>query len=463
MTASAENILEEAIDYSQLAILYVDDEPDNLELFSIHFQNDFTLHTATSAEEGLKILASEDIAVVLTDERMPEMNGIEFLAQVVAKWPEVMRVIVSAYSDSDRLLRAINHGHAHEYIVKPWRRKELRACLIRSLSMAQRRRSLYKRASLADAITTELHPPKKTDIVGEEGGLKHALGIARKVARTETSVLVRGETGTGKEVLARYIHQQSARADKPFVKVNCAALSETLLESELFGHEKGAFTDARSRRIGRFELASEGTIFLDEIGDISPRLQVMLLRVLQEREFERVGGTRPIPVNVRVVAATNRDLEAAVEEGTFRQDLYYRLNVFPLSLPPLRQRPEDIGPLLRFFLKKYRHLTQSTPTVGEGLVEALQANDWPGNIREFENMVQRALVIVEDEPLGPEHFYFDVMPAKRPTFRQEKEKGQLHAIQRALEQSGGNCTRAARAMGLARTTFTSRAKKFGLI
>ena len=379
MTGSAENILEETIDFKQLPILYVDDEQDNLELFSIHFQNDFTLHTATSAEEGLKILATEDIAVVLTDERMPEMNGIEFLAQVVEKWPEVMRVIVSAYSDSDRLLRAINHGHAHEYIVKPWRRKELRACLVRSLTMAERRRSLYKRASLADAITTELHPPQKTDIVGEEGGLRNALSVARKVARTETSVLVRGETGTGKEVLARYIHQQSVRADKPFIKVNCAALSETLLESELFGHEKGAFTDARSRRIGRFELASEGTIFLDEIGDISPRLQVMLLRVLQEREFERVGGTRPIPVNVRVVAATNRNLEAAVEEGTFRQDLYYRLNVFPLSLPPLRQRPEDIGPLLHFFLKKYRHLTATTPRVAEGLVEALQVNDWPSN------------------------------------------------------------------------------------
>ena len=462
MTSSGETELEDQLDVKQLPILYVDDEQDNLELFSIHFQEDFTIHTATSAEEGMKLLGSGDIAVLLTDERMPGMNGIEFLGQVVNRFPEVIRIIVSAYSDSDRLLRAINHGHAHEYIVKPWRRKELRECLLRSLTMAHRRRTLFRRAALAEVLTEELQPTS-TDIVGEDGGLRDVLTIARKVARTETTVLIRGETGTGKEVLARYIHDQSGRSGKPFVKVNCAALSETLLESELFGHEKGAFTDARSRRLGRFELADGGTIFLDEIGDISSRLQVMLLRVLQEREFERVGGTKPVSVNVRVIAATNRHLEEAVEEGEFRQDLYYRLNVFPVNLPALRERPEDIGPLLRFFLDKYRHLSRQTPRLGEGLLEALEQNDWPGNIREFENMVQRALVILDDDVLGPEHFYFDVMPNKRPTIREEQGKKQRDEIRSALEQNDGNCTRAAKSLGLARTTFTSRAKKFGLL
>ena len=463
MTSSEEDELEAKLDLKKLPVLYVDDEEDNLELFSIHFQSDFTVHTATSAQEGMKVLQSEDIAVLLTDERMPVMNGIEFLAQVVTRYPEVLRIIVSAYSDSDRLLRAINHGHAHEYIVKPWRRKELRECLERSLTTAHRRRTLFKRATLAEVLTEDQQATSTANIVGEDGGLKHVLAVARKVARTETTVLVRGETGTGKEVLARYIHEQSERASEPFVKVNCAALSETLLESELFGHEKGAFTDARTRRLGRFELADGGTIFLDEIGDISSRLQVMLLRVLQEREFERVGGTKPVSVNVRIVAATNRHLEEAVEDGSFRQDLYYRLNVFPVNLPALRDRPEDIGPLLRFFLDKYRHLSRTAPRPGEGLIEALEQNDWPGNIREFENMVQRALVILDDDVLGPEHFYFDVMPNKRPTVREEQGKKQRDEVRAALEENDGNCTRAAKSLGIARTTFTSRAKKYGLL
>ena len=447
-----------------LAILYVDDEPDNLELFSIHFQQDYTIHTATSAAEGIQIMEAKEISLLLTDERMPGMNGIEFLEQVVERWPETIRVIVSAYSDSERLLRAINQGHAHEYIVKPWRRKELRDCLDRSLSMAMRRRSLYRRARLSDALTQELQRESKTEIVGEKGGLSNVITVARKVANTETSVLIRGETGTGKEVVARYIHTHSTRAAGPFIKVNCAALSETLLESELFGHEKGAFTDARNRRIGRFELAHKGTIFLDEIGDISPKLQVMLLRVLQEKEFERVGGTKSISVDVRVIAATNRDLESAIENETFRQDLYYRLNVFPLNLPPLRERPEDIEELLHFFLRKYKHLQGNIPKLSDSVVSDLQANDWPGNIREFENMVQRALVILDSDVLGSEHFYFDVMPAKQTShLRADKENTQFEAIRKALEANHGNCTRAAKALGIARTTFNSRAKKFGLI
>ena len=301
-------------------------------------------------------------------------------------------------------------------------------------------------------------------MVGADGGLRDTLALCRKVAQSDTSVLIRGETGTGKEVLARYIHEQSPRAEGPFIKVNCAALSETLLESELFGHEKGAFTDARQQRIGRFELADGGTILLDEIGDISSKLQVRLLRVLQEREFERVGGTKTLSTNVRVIAASHRDLEASVERGDFRQDLYYRLNVFPMQVPALRERSQDIELLLVHFLNKYKHLSRIKPTLSDDLVPALRDYDWPGNIRELENMVQRALVILDGDILESHHFYFEV-PRSAPnkdirSARQEKQKEEMH---QALLEHEGNCSRAAKALGLARTTFLSRAKKYELL
>ncbi len=450
-------------------ILYVDDEPDNLELFRLQFGDEYELITANSAKEGLKLLQDRpDISIILTDERMPEMTGIEFLEKVVVDYPDTIRIIVSAYSDSQRLLDALNRGRAHEYIVKPWRRAEVRRCMESWLTIAKRRRNLTQQAQLTDSLLEEIQArPAKANLIGEDGGLANVLKLARKVAKTDTSVLVRGETGTGKEVAARFIHDNSSRADKPFIRVNCAALSETLLESELFGHEKGAFTGASSTRIGRFELANGGTIFLDEIGDISPKLQVMLLRVLQEREIERVGGTRTINVDVRIVAATNRDLENAVEEGEFREDLFYRLNVFPIFLPPLRDRTEDIEPLLNWFLDKYQNLVNKRPSISPDLVEALQSCDWPGNIREFENLVQRALVVCEGDILEPDHFYFDFAPSKpKPSSGSVKDqvKNKQHDdMKAALEKHEGNCSKAARELGIARTTLMSRAKRFGLL
>ena len=275
-------------------LLYVDDESDNLELFSLQFSKDFDITTCSGGDEALRILAEDPaIDILLTDERMPGMSGVELLEKVVKGYPHLIRIIVSAFSDSERLLNAINRGGAHEYIVKPWRRAEVKECIQRWHGIGERRRELHARAELATVMQEDAKAEHRQEskVVGENGGLSNLLTLARKVAATDTSVLVRGETGTGKEVVARYVHEMSGRASGPFVKVNCAALSETLLESELFGHEKGAFTGATTRRTGRFELANKGTLFLDEIGDISPKLQVMLLRVLQEQEFERVGGT----------------------------------------------------------------------------------------------------------------------------------------------------------------------------
>ena len=447
-------------------LLYVDDESDNLELFSLQFSKDFDITTCSGGDEALRILAEDPaVDILLTDERMPGMSGVELLEKVVKGYPHLIRIIVSAFSDSERLLNAINRGGAHEYIVKPWRRAEVKECIQRWHGIGERRRELHARAELATVMQEDAKAEHRQEskVVGENGGLSNLLTLARKVAATDTSVLVRGETGTGKEVVARYVQEMSGRASGPFVKVNCAALSETLLESELFGHEKGAFTGATTRRTGRFELANKGTLFLDEIGDISPKLQVMLLRVLQEQEFERVGGTQTIHVDVRIVAATNRHLEQAVEDGGFREDLFYRLNVFPLNIPPLRERKEDLNDLLSFFVRKYQHLTNSNPTFEEGLVDALKDCDWPGNVREFENMVQRALVICDGSVLKTEHFYFDFNPMKSKSTKPKVDTKDVDVLKAALEEFDGNCSKAARKLGIARTTFLSRAKKAGVL
>ena len=447
-------------------LLYVDDEADNLELFTLQFSKDFDITTCGGGDEALRILGEDSgIDILLTDERMPGMSGVELLEKVVKGYPHLIRIIVSAFSDSERLLNAINRGGAHEYIVKPWRRAEVKECVLRWHGIGERRRELHARAELANVMLEDAKAEQRQEskVVGEHGGLKELLGLARKVAATDTSVLVRGETGTGKEVVARYVHEMSARSSGPFVKVNCAALSETLLESELFGHEKGAFTGATTRRTGRFELANKGTLFLDEIGDISPKLQVMLLRVLQEQEFERVGGTQTIHVDVRIVAATNRHLEEAVQDGAFREDLFYRLNVFPLNIPPLRERKDDIKDLLGFFITKYKHLSNSTPELDDGLIEALQDCDWPGNVREFENIVQRALVICDGNVLKTEHFYFDFNPLKSRSTKSKVDTKDTDVLRAALEEFDGNCSKAARKLGIARTTFLSRAKKAGVL
>lgn len=304
------------------------------------------------------------------------------------------------------------------------------------------------------------------NLVGWDMGLKQVCELSRRAARTDATVLIQGETGTGKELVARFIHDHSARAERPFVAVNCAALPEGLLESELFGHEQGAFTGALRARKGRFELAQSGTLFLDEIGDVSPRLQVALLRVLQERKVERLGSGASIELDVRIIAATHRNLEELVAVRSFRDDLYYRLNVIALFVPPLRARTQDIDHLLHHFLEKWGHTSarQLLPRLAPSILPMLAAQRWPGNVRELENLVQRALALSDGESLELADFCLPAaQPSQPPDARRELERQATERLRGLLSTHDGNCARAARALGIPRTTLVSRAKRVGLI
>jgi DNA-binding NtrC family response regulator len=456
-----------------LVVLYVDDEPHNLQLFELLFAETFDVRLAASGADALDVLARENVGVVLTDERMPGMAGIELLARVAERFPEVVRVIVSAYSDSDRVMRAINQGRAHEYILKPWDRDELGTCIERCLAMARRRRDLASRAAVGEALTRELQEEYARDrIVGDVDGLRPTVAAALRAARSDATVLLVGETGTGKELIAQLVHSNSPRSQGPFIRLNCAALAEGVLESELFGHEQGAFTSAHRLRRGRFELADGGTIFLDEIGDISPRVQVALLRVLQEREFERIGGSATIRVDTRVIAATHRDIPRLVREDRFREDLYYRLNVVVIQVPPLRERPQDVLPLARHFIAKHCPSERPRPSISPLLAERLVSYSWPGNVRELENLIQRALIMSHEPELVLEDFCFTLAVREEAedagnTFisrlRRSEDDAEAEKMRQLFIKHAGNITRAAREAAVPRTTFISRAKKYGLM
>jgi DNA-binding NtrC family response regulator len=396
---------------------------------------------------------------------MPGMSGIELLATTSRRWPEVVRMIVSAYGDSNRLLLAINRGHAHEYVLKPWDRDDLAACLHRALAMAHRRRALGADLERGQRLEEDLRRDHDVGrLVGAASGLKATVEVLDRAAHSAATVLITGETGTGKELVARYVHENSARATGPFVRVNCGALADGVIESELFGHEQGAFTGAGRARRGRFELASGGTIFLDEIGDVSARLQILLLRVLQEGEFERVGGNVTLRTDVRVLAATHRDLPQRIAEGLFREDLYYRLNVIPVHVPPLRARPEDIPSLLVHFVRKHGG-TRPLPHVDAAVAARLGEYAWPGNVRELENVVQRALALAGDAGvLTIEDFCLDLaLPHSTADVRDDARRHETEQLRSLLISHGGNCARAASALGIPRTTLASRARRLGLL
>jgi Nif-specific regulatory protein len=406
-----------AFDLLAYSILVVDDEPDNLDAFRFNFKRAFRILTAESGSEGLRILAEgqktegregkdrqPQVAVIVTDQRMPRMTGLEFLKEARALCPDAVPIILTAYTDVEVLIEAINLGQVYRYITKPWDAKEVRGVLTQAMERFHLRRENARLQEqlrqYAGYLSQELHSAFDFgQLVGESPALREVLGRVEQVARTQSTVLLRGETGTGKELVAHAIHINSTREDRPFVRVNCAALASSVLESELFGHERGAFTGAMSRRAGRFELADGGTLFLDEVGDLPMEVQIKLLRVIQEQEFERVGGTETVRVDVRLVSATNRDLEALVTEGKFRQDLYYRLNVFPIFLPPLRDRLDDVPRLCEHFLHKWsrRNRLQARGIEAQA-VDMLQRYSWPGNVRELENLVERALILAR----GPE-------------------------------------------------------------
>ncbi len=381
-------------------ILVIDDEQHLCSLFTEVLSRDgHRVLTTNKGADGLAAFsdAPEGIGLVFLDVKLPDMAGIEVLREIKRRSPSTPVVMVTGYATKESAVEAMRMG-AYDYLAKPFNINDVSIVARRAL---ERNRLIDENRYLRDELRNKYN---FDNIVGNDESIQAAYVLAAKVANQNATVLITGESGTGKEMLARTIHYQSKRADKPFVKVNCAALPEHLLEDELFGHEKGAFTDASAQRIGRFEWAHTGTLFLDEIGEVPLSVQVKLLRVLQEREFERIGSSKTIKVDVRIIAATNRDLEKAIAAGTFREDLFYRLNVVPIELPPLRSRPDDIAILSEHFIHKYCTETghDSLELSPEALRE-LQCNSWKGNIRELENCIERAVILAEDSVIEPRH------------------------------------------------------------
>ena len=378
------------LDLLRYPVLVVDDEQDNLDIVRFNFRKAHTLLFATSGTDALEILKKEDVACIVSDQRMPGMTGIELLRAAREFRPETVNILLTAYADLPLLAQALNDGLAYRYVSKPWSTEELGLALrgaIERFHLIRENKRLLDLLSEQNALLRRDADEAFNfgEIVGEAKVLARVLETVKQVAPTPSTVLIRGESGVGKELIARAIHNASPRAGKAFVRVNCAALAPGVLESELFGHEKGSFTGALARKLGRFELADGGTIFLDEVGDLSPEIQVKLLRVLQEREFERVGGTETLRVDVRVVSATNRDLEQLMQDGLFREDLYYRLNVFPVNVPALRERLEDMEQLASHFVLRFaQRCGKPVKGISADAIERLQGYAWPGNVRELE-------------------------------------------------------------------------------
>jgi DNA-binding NtrC family response regulator len=385
-------------------VLIVDDELNIRRILQAAFdKNGWHSMAAESAEAAIEALRDSDVDCVVTDATMPGMSGYELLRHLAEKRPEIPVVVMTAYGTIPQAIQAIRDG-ACEFITKPFDLDHMKKVVAQSMTPKARPKSRGGRTAPASGIS----------FIAESPAMAEVLDMIRQVADSRATVLITGESGTGKEVAAKLIHHLSPRSGQAFVAVSCAALPETLLESELFGHEKGAYTGADQAKAGRFELADQGTLFLDEIGDVPLPIQIKLLRVLQEREFERLGGTKPTRVDVRLVTATNRDLQAAVDEGQFRLDLLYRLQVVEISLPPLRARAEDIRPLAEHFLARYSEENgRSLTKVGEDALKILQNYGWPGNVRELENTMERAAVMAkaEDELLEPRHLPLRLRPA----------------------------------------------------
>jgi len=450
-------------------ILVVDDDDAVRSGLYWALNSDYHVLQASSREQAISMIIDEDIGVVVSDLHLPPRvddigEGLALIDVARAQDPPLQVVVITG-SDSKRgALEAVRRG-AYGFFEKPFDAAEL----LHIVNQASRMRQLEIENR---KLRAELpRPPGFLHLLGTSKSLETVLKQARSVAAaTSATVLLSGENGTGKEMLARAIHQESPRASGPFVAVSCAALPETLIESELFGHEKGAFTSATQSRKGRFELADGGTLLLDEVGDLSPGVQVKLLRVLQERSFERVGGNKTLSVDIRLIAATNRDLEKEVEDGRFRQDLFFRLNVVPLSLPPLRERVEDIPILAAHFAarsaQKYGH---PVPELSPKLVDVLQEYDWPGNVRELENLMERLVVLSNGEPLGLEFVpekMLQILPGSNVNDESTLE-GAVEAVKRkmivsALQAEGGNKVAAARKLGISRSYLHRLINEFGI-
>lgn len=430
----------------------------------------FEVHAFSDGESALKFFKQKPLPLVITDLKMDGMSGMDVLEQVKTIQPQTAVMVVSAFGTVDTAVHAMRKGAA-DFLTKPFSPEELRFRVGRLVEKIRQEIILTRLKEENELLQGELLRSYGA-MIGTSQGIKKIFNLIDRVALEDSTILIEGESGTGKELVARAIHQKSNRHDKPFVKVNCGALSENLLESELFGHEKGAFTGAIKRKKGRFELADGGTLFLDEIGDISQAMQVRLLRVMQEREFERVGGEDTIAVNVRIIAATHRSLSKMVQEEKFREDLFYRLRVIPISLPPLRERQEDIPLLVHHFLNQYAGTRgQSSKQISDEAMETLKKHTWPGNIRELQNLIERLCVISENEIIddaminqhitGPSKSLmsgFENLPLEQAL--EAFEKGIIMA---ALKKSNNIKNQAAKLLGIPTSSLYYKMEKFQLL
>jgi DNA-binding NtrC family response regulator len=457
-----------------LQILVVDDEPNMRKVLRALLEHDgYDAHLAEDGAAALKLLAEHHIDIVITDLRMPGVDGMELLRRIAGEHTEIPVIMITAHGTVDTAVEAIKMG-AFDYITKPFERRALRDIVAKAARTCE--------LSRREPSSTLVHGGRFR-IIGRSGVMQEIFEVIERVASTPATVLITGESGTGKELIARALHENSDHSEAPYIRVNCAAIPPTLIESELFGYEKGAFTGADSPKPGRFELADGGTLFLDEIGEISLEMQVKLLRAIQEGEFERVGGIVTTGVDVRLVTATNQDLRQRIADGQFREDLYYRLNVVQIHLPPLRERQDDTALLVEHFIEKYNaRLGKEVSGVTDTALEILRGYDWPGNIRELENVIERCVLFCDEELVDTAHLPPDLGgPPPAPTTGEIAVPGELsiegglkdqvkaataslerQLIIRALDQTGRNVTRAAQLLKISRKSLQTKMKEFGL-
>ena len=448
-------------------ILVVDDEQGMRDFLSIMLKKEgYEVVAAENGEHALKAIHAEIYDLVITDVKMPKVDGIEVLRTVKEVSPETVVIVITAFATTDTAVQAMKLG-AYDYITKPFKVDEIKLIIQKALEKHHlRKENILLRREIAARAGFE-------NFVGKSAAMQKVFALIRQVADTKSTVLISGESGTGKELVARAVHYSSARKDKPFVTVNCGALPETLLESELFGYMKGSFTGATSNKQGLFEAANGGTIFLDEISATTLNLQIKLLRVIQERTFMRVGGTTDIKVDVRVIAASNKDLQSEVAKGTFREDLYYRLNVIPVHLPPLRERKEDIAVLVEHFLNKFTSTGKEPKKITGDALKFFMSYRWPGNVRELENTIERLVILASGDTISIEHVPDslktaipcpELIPSDIPdaglNMEELLENAERTLLQKALEKSGGVKTEAAKLLGLSFRSFRHRLQKY---
>jgi two-component system response regulator HydG len=442
-------------------VLVVDDEETSRRALATLLRHDgYEVELAVDGDEGLRRFRELAPDVLVTDLRMPGLDGVTLIERAREHDPELIAILMTAFAERECAVRAMQAG-AEDYLMKPLEVDELGVIVQRALERRRlRREAVELRTRLGDKL-------RVGNFVGASPAMQEVFRTVDRVAPSRATVLITGESGTGKELVAQAIHDRSPRARAPFIKLHCAALAETLLESELFGHEKGAFTGATGRREGHFKNADGGTLFLDEIGEISPSIQVKLLRFLQERAFERVGGNETLHVDVRILTATNRDLKKEVEEGRFREDLYYRLNVVNVAVPPLRTRPEDVLPLARHFLARFARENEKTiEGFDASALARIESYPWPGNVRELENVIERAVVLCEGRRISANDLPIESAPPSRSGIRipgSTLAELERHAILATLDACNGSTSRAAAMLGISVRTIQYRMHEYGII